>query len=85
MSNTKETTKETKENNYNAPKETAKVEKKETNSAVYPAEELASCAKEVFGTKPECVLTALQLEGVKESTVDDAKKIVENFLKKEVE
>lgn len=51
----------------------------------YRAEELAGSAKTVFGTEKECVLAALEAAGKKECTVSEAKKMVEAFLKREVE
>ena len=53
--------------------------------SVYSAEELADSAKNMFHTRKECVLAALEAAGKKECTVSEAKKMVEAFLKREVE
>ncbi len=52
---------------------------------VYSAGELASGAKEIFQTRPECVLAALRAAGKEKCTVCEAKKIVEKFLKRAVQ
>ncbi len=52
--------------------------------SVYPVGELASNAKQIFGTRQECVSAALRAAGKTECTVSEAKAIVNNFLKKEV-
>lgn len=51
---------------------------------VYTAGELAASAKNVFGARRECVEAALEAAGKQECAVSEAKRIVENFLKKEV-
>lgn len=56
-------------------------EKKESS---YSVKELAVNARKLFGTRPECVTAALTAAGKTESTVIEAKSIVENFLKREV-
>lgn len=53
-------------------------------TATYKASELASKAYQVFGTTPEVVAVALKTAGKKTATVDDAKKIVKEFLEREV-
>lgn len=53
--------------------------------SVYSAEELADSAKNMFHTRKECVLAALEAAEKKECTVSEAKKMVEAFLKREVE
>ncbi len=51
---------------------------------VYPAGEFAANARKTFGTRPECVLTALKAAGKAECTVSEAREIVERFLRREV-
>jgi hypothetical protein len=50
----------------------------------YSVSELAANAKKLFGKRPECVTAALTFAGKTTCTVSDAKKIVEDFMKKEV-
>ena len=61
-----------------------KVVQKSAQESVYSAGELAANAKKIFGTRQECVEAALRSAGKTECTVSEARKIVENFLKKEV-
>lgn len=60
--------------------------KKTPTESVYGVEELAKCAENVFGPKvrSECVIAAFKLAGKTEATRQEAKKIVDGFLKKEV-
>ncbi len=62
----------------------ATVKPKGGGTAVYSAKELAANARNIFGTRQECVMAALKAAGKAECTVSDAKEIVEKFLKKEV-
>lgn len=66
--------------------ETDQAEKKPKimQDAVYSANELAANARKIFGTRQECVAAALRASGKTECTVQEAKGIVEKFLKKEV-
>lgn len=86
----KETTKETRtaetaESKAEAPQGQApKKGQKALQESVYPASELAANAKEVFGTRQECVAAALRAAGKSECTVSEAKETVEKFLKREV-
>lgn len=50
----------------------------------YTAEELAISAKELFDAPKECAAAALRAAGITQCTVSKAKKIVDEFLKKEV-
>lgn len=50
----------------------------------YTAEEFAANAETLFHVKPECVQAAFREKGIKECTKSDAKKAVEDFMKKEV-
>lgn len=59
-------------------------EQKVPRKFVYSVSELAANAKKVFGTRQECVAAALKAAGKTECTVEEAKKIVEKFLKREV-
>lgn len=67
---------------------TAMANAKPTPSAqaesVYTAAELAASAKDCFGTTPEVVTAALQLEGITATTERQARTIVRAFLTKEV-
>ena len=62
----------------------AQIKPKGGKAAVYSAKELAANARNIFGTRQECVMAALKAAGKAEFTVSDAKEIVEKFLKKEV-
>lgn len=76
---------ETVENKAEAAQEQAsKKEQKTPRESVYSANELAANAKKVFGTRQECVLSALKAAGKSECTVSEAREIVRKFLKKEV-
>lgn len=78
-------TAETAENKVEIVQEqTSKEEQKAPQESVYSANELAANAKNVFGTRPECVAVALKAAGKMECTVTETKKIVEKFLKREV-
>ena len=52
--------------------------------SLYPVEELAAVAKDVFKASPDIVTAALRLKGVKKTTLKEAQRIVEAFRKKEV-
>ena len=51
--------------------------------SVYTAEELAKNHR-TFNTSREIVVVALRHAGVKEATLNDARKIIDNFKNKEV-
>lgn len=53
-------------------------------ASVYTVKELAEQADILFGTRPECIMTALQAEKKTEFTVDEARDLVKKFLKREV-
>lgn len=59
-------------------------EQRAVQASAYPAEELASNAMKIFGTRQECVAAALRAAGKAECTISEAKGIVEKFLKREV-
>lgn len=65
-------------------KQTEKPTQPKAAEAEYTAAELARNAETVFHTRKECVAAALKAAKVTKTTVSEAKKIVENFLKKEV-
>lgn len=50
----------------------------------YSVAELMQAAKTRFGTMPECVYAALTAKGIKEATIDEAGKIVKEFLERKV-
>ena len=62
------------------------IPKKKGSESVYTVRELVDNAETVFGagTKRECVAAAFRFAGKTQATREEAKKIVENFLKKEV-
>lgn len=64
--------------------QTPKKEQKTLQESVYSASELAANAKQVFGTRQECVAAALKAAGKTECTIAEANEIVKRFLKKEV-
>lgn len=67
-----------------SPKQAVKTTQTKTVEAEYTAAELANNAESVFKTRKECVAAALKAAKVTKTTVSNAKKIVESFLKKEV-
>lgn len=50
----------------------------------YTAAELANAAQKVFGVPQDVATAALRMAGVKAATIEEAKKIVQDFAKKEV-
>nr|DAY91723.1 MAG TPA: hypothetical protein [Caudoviricetes sp.] len=60
--------------------------KKKGSESVYTVQELVDNAESVFGagTKRECVSAAFRFAGKTQVTREEAKKIFENFMKKEV-
>nr|DAO43634.1 MAG TPA: hypothetical protein [Caudoviricetes sp.] len=66
------------------PAEAPKSEQKVQKESVYSIKELAANARKIFGTRQECVVAALKVDGKSQYTVSEAKVIVEKFLKKEV-
>lgn len=50
----------------------------------YTAAELANAAQRVFGVPQDVATAALRMAGVKAATIEEAKKIVQDFAKKEV-
>lgn len=73
---------ETVENNAESVSE--KGQKAAVQQSMYSVGELAANARKLFGTRQECVMTALKSAGKTEYTVTEAKGIVEKFLKREV-
>lgn len=63
-----------------------KIDTKEQTGSLYNVSELAANAKKVFGenVRKECVVAAFKHAGKIVATKDDAKKIIAEFLKKEV-
>ena len=72
------------ETSENKAEQQPKGKQKALQESFYSVNELASDAKEVFGTRQECVSAALKAAGKLEYTISEAKGIVEKFLKKEV-
>ena len=59
--------------------------KKAVPEAVYTMDEFVHAAQEVFpGIRRECVMAAFKVAGIKKATVKEAKKMVNDFCKKEV-
>lgn len=60
--------------------------KKKGSESVYTVQELEDNAESVFGEriKKECVAAAFRSAGKTQATREEAKKVVDNFLKKEV-
>ena len=50
----------------------------------YTAAELANAAQRVFGVPPDVATAALRMAGVKTATIEEAKKVVLEFARKEV-
>lgn len=67
-----------------AQEQASKKEQKTAKEPVYSVSELAANAKEIFGTRQECVLAALKAVRKSECTVSEAQEVVEKFLKREV-
>lgn len=55
-----------------------------SGTSVYTAAELTANAQAVFGTVPDIVSAALRQEGITECTKEEAKKIIQDFVKREV-
>ena len=55
-----------------------------TTAPQYTAAELANAAQRVFGVPQDVATAALRMAGVKAATIEEAKKIVQDFAKKEV-
>lgn len=64
--------------------ETKSKPKQDMKKQEYTVEEFAQQSKSLFQTKPECVVAAFQLSGVKKATQEQAKKLVKSFLEMEV-
>jgi len=50
----------------------------------YPVEDFASVSAKLYGYPSECVWAAFKDEGIQEATQDEAKDIINNFMKREV-
>lgn len=57
---------------------------KKTAESVYSVQELTAANEKVFGVKKECVVAALKENGKDKLTLTEAKRIVNDFLKREV-
>lgn len=57
---------------------------KQVEEPKYTIDELAAASGR-FGVRPECVVAAMRFNGLSESSLTEAKKIVEAFMKREVE
>lgn len=65
-------------------KQETKTAKPAQAESEYTTEEFANNAKSLFNTRKECVVAALRAASVTKTTVFNAKRIVDEFLKKEV-
>lgn len=61
-----------------------KPEQTKTATVKYSVEELAASSSQLFGVPTECVVAACMLAGIKEATEPEAKKIINEFMKREV-
>lgn len=61
-----------------------KPEQPKTVTVSYSVEELAASSSQLFGVPTECVVAACMLAGIKQATEPEAKKIVSDFMNKEV-
>lgn len=57
---------------------------KQSVESIYSVQELTEANEKVFGVKRECVVAALKEKGKDKLTLTEAKKIVSDFLKREV-
>ncbi|MCI8342562.1 MAG: hypothetical protein HFE62_05050 [Firmicutes bacterium] len=57
---------------------------KEKNETKYAVEELEKAAIKLFGVQPECVRAAFSFAGKSEASETEAKKIVKEFMIREV-
>lgn len=64
-------------------KATETVAPKKMEEPKYTAQELAAASAR-FGVRPECITAAMQVNNMQEATLEEAKKIVEKFMKMEV-
>ena len=64
--------------------ETTEVATEKKSESMYTVAELATAAHSVFGVMPECVTAALMCAGKDKATISEAKKIIKNFMDKEV-
>ena len=62
------------------------IETSNQTEQIYTAAEFANASEIIFGKKimPECVIAAFKVAGINESTKEEAKDLVDKFLKKEV-
>lgn len=63
--------------------ENATVAHKKVEEPKYSVQELAAASAR-FGVRPECVTAAMQFNHLHEATLNEAKKIIEIFMKREV-
>lgn len=59
---------------------------KQMDESMYPVEEIAQNATKILGAsaRPECVHAAFKMAGKDMASIKEAKKIVSDFLKREV-
>ena len=67
-----------------APKNEVKQAAEKPGAPQYTAEELANAAQRVFGVPQDVATAALRMAGVKTATIEEAKKVVLEFARKEV-
>lgn len=57
---------------------------KKSEEPKYTIQELAAASTR-FGVQPECVAAAMKFNHLHSATLSEAKKVIENFMKKEVQ
>lgn len=53
--------------------------------AVYSVRELAQNSKKLFGVQPECLVATLFTANKKEASISEARKLVKEFIRKEIQ
>lgn len=57
----------------------------EPKEAVYSVKELAQNSKKLFGVQPECLVATLFTVNKKEASISEARKLVKEFIRKEIQ
>lgn len=65
-------------------KETAKVEATTKIAATYEAKEIAQNSPRLFGRSVDLATAALDYNGIERCTLDEAKKLINNFAERKV-
>lgn len=67
-----------------APKNEVKQAADKPTAPQYTAAELANAAQKVFGVPQDVVTAALRMAGIRSATIEEAKRVVMDFARKEV-